>query len=867
MKHKYNLAAFILYCIFSLSLGEGRGEVFAQSTWQKVIYKNPSPFGTCTRPTNDSGFVILGRNDMLNTIALQKIDKNGKQQWTKSLKTNKKEIEGNAIMPARDGGYIIVGGERAVGGPMLGRILKVNNAGEIDWANKYGEDIKDWTVFNSVDTTNDGGYIVFGSTTKYGLGGLHNEWDMYLAKLDKLGNVLWSKTYGRAALGDFGYCVKQTKDGGYILAGDVEYLDSNPACLNCRGAAILLKTNSLGVMQWVKTYGYESWWDKEPGVYRGNGFFQNVIETADSGFLATGSWVVKTDESGRLKWSTIYYTPTTDEGDGFSIRKEELTDMVQEKDGGYVFPITESLGGSHLTKINNAGSVQWSKYYGRPGSYPFNDFYYSSGFIPAENDGGYVLLGNDKDTIQSIIKTDSLGNSGGCELSTAIRTVTITDSIISPPYVNVSRSGSDVTTWASVLTDYTYKDSSLCITPPVTAVFRADNGCITDSVFFRNTSVAFTYNWDFGDSASGGENASNSFEPKHKYPALGTYNATLTVGDGKGNFSSITHTVTIVSNEFMTISENVSICVGSSVQLTASGACCGTLWSPGTFLNDSTLSDPVATPTITTQYIATSNNSYCYDFDTLTISVLSLNPTISSDISICEGTSTSLSASLGFNYIWNTGSSASSITVTPTVSSTYSLVVSDKVCNDSLFVKVFVSPVTKVEAGTNITINQGLVVELNATSSENVKWFPADGLSCINCFNPTVSPTKTTTYYVTSESAGICALTDSITIVVLNCDEIFIPNAFSPNNDGNNDIVSIHSDCLKEFVFKIFDRWGNKVFETDKITEAWDGKYSPALFSTSSGKMLDPAVFVYYLDGITFSGVIVTQKGNISLIR
>ncbi len=97
-------------------------------------------------------------------------------------------------------------------------------------------------------------------------------------------------------------------------------------------------------------------------------------------------------------------------------------------------------------------------------------------------------------------------------------------------------------------------------------------------------------------------------------------------------------------------------------------------------------------------------------------------------------------------------------------------------------------------------------------------------------------------------------------IKLLNeCGELFVPNAFSPDNNGENDMECVYGKCIKSVIFSIYDRWGEKVFETDNINNCWDGVYK--------GKKMNTAVFVYYLRATLNDGEEVIKKGNISLFR
>jgi gliding motility-associated-like protein len=108
-----------------------------------------------------------------------------------------------------------------------------------------------------------------------------------------------------------------------------------------------------------------------------------------------------------------------------------------------------------------------------------------------------------------------------------------------------------------------------------------------------------------------------------------------------------------------------------------------------------------------------------------------------------------------------------------------------------------------------------------------------------------------------------CSNTDSVSVVVkeVTCEEpvIYIPNAFTPNGDNNNDFVYVRGNTIRELEFKIYDRWGEKVFETTDPKKGWDGYYK--------GKLATPAVYVYYVEAICFDNQRFFKKGNITLIK
>jgi gliding motility-associated-like protein len=122
---------------------------------------------------------------------------------------------------------------------------------------------------------------------------------------------------------------------------------------------------------------------------------------------------------------------------------------------------------------------------------------------------------------------------------------------------------------------------------------------------------------------------------------------------------------------------------------------------------------------------------------------------------------------------------------------------------------------------------------------------------------------ETTNYLVTATDENGCTDNDSVLITVEDIGNIFVPNSFSPNADGANDIYAIYGarpEYLREFYFTIYDRWGEKVFETNDPTFTWDGAFK--------GKILKPTVLVYYMKYVLLgSDSVDVRKGTITLIQ
>ncbi len=270
---------------------------------------------------------------------------------------------------------------------------------------------------------------------------------------------------------------------------------------------------------------------------------------------------------------------------------------------------------------------------------------------------------------------------------------------------------------------------------------------------------------------------------------------------------------------------------------------------------------PYSTPGTFTVTLIASNGTTT---DTST-QVVTIHPkpvaSITGNDTICAGLSTTLTGAGGGTYSWNTGATTAPINVSPPTNTTYTLIVSNGPCFDTTTQNVVVIPGPTVSAGNDTTINIGGSVTLNATGSGTTyTWSPSGSLSCSVCPNPTANPTQTTEYIVTTTNANGCKTYDTVIVfVTLDCGEVYVPNFFSPNGDGKNDFECVYGYCIQTLDFAIYDRWGEKVFETTDPKLCWDGSYH--------GKMMNTAVFVYYLKATLLNGQVVTQKGNITLDR
>ncbi|MBA3649870.1 MAG: PKD domain-containing protein [Chitinophagales bacterium] len=310
------------------------------------------------------------------------------------------------------------------------------------------------------------------------------------------------------------------------------------------------------------------------------------------------------------------------------------------------------------------------------------------------------------------------------------------------------------------------------------------------------------------------------------------------------------------------------VCAEKMTQLNASGGI-SYFWIPGRGLSDSTISNPLAsiTSSITYSVFVTDSND-CSALDSIH---LELEPLISSfaygDTTICEGDEASLHAGGGTYYAWFPSNLVSDPTIanpttSPPVTTTFTVTVSDGVCyTDTFNINVQTEEIPFISAGADVTISSGESYSVPASASQGTyQWSPPEGLSCTDCLNPVASPEQTTTYTVTvSDSIG-CKTSDDITVVIGCENAVFVPNAFTPNGNGKNDILYVRAAGLSKLhFFRVYSRWGKIIFESDDIEKGWDGNLN--------GKPMPPGVFLYTLEAECGNGTLIQKQGNITLIR
>jgi gliding motility-associated-like protein len=234
---------------------------------------------------------------------------------------------------------------------------------------------------------------------------------------------------------------------------------------------------------------------------------------------------------------------------------------------------------------------------------------------------------------------------------------------------------------------------------------------------------------------------------------------------------------------------------------------------------------------------------------------------LGNDTLLCNTPEFTLSQPGLSNYLWQDGSEDAAFT--PTTTGLYTLQASNlDGCLDADTISIQFVNASVIITATPSSILLGDTIQLSATGGESYSWNQEDELSCLSCANPFANPTETTTYIVTAIDSFGCRISDTIRIEVdILCNEPFIPTIFSPNGKGNqvNETFCIFSDCVEQFKLVIHNRWGEKIFESEDISQCWDGTFKGSEAATGT--------YAFNLYIKRANETIVSKTGTITLVR
>lgn len=418
MKSKYLLIIFLSPFI-----------LFSQTNpptiqWQNCLGGTMRDLAQSVIETFDGGYIVSGYTESNDSDVIGshgnsdcwivKLNNIGGVQW-KTCYGGAGVDYAFSIQQTSDSGYIVAGTTTSNNGDITGNhggngdvlVLKLNNAGIIQWQKCLGGSSQDWA--NSIVQTYDGGYIVAGlsSSNDGDVTGNHGGPDFWIVKISSVGTIQWQKSLGGSG-GEQATSIQQTTDSGYIVAG---LTDSNNGDVSGNHGGFdywIVRLSITGIIQWQKCFG---------GL--GNEIAHSVQQTNDYGFIIAGSsfsndsdvtgnhgnndyWIVKLDSTSAIQWQKSL-GGTNDES-AYSIQQTTNSGyIVVGQSNSFDGDVTGNHGGYDfwLVNLNSSGSIQWQKCYG--GS---NDDMAHS--IQQTSDGGFILTG-----YSSSNDSDVTGNHGG----------------------------------------------------------------------------------------------------------------------------------------------------------------------------------------------------------------------------------------------------------------------------------------------------------------------------------------------------------------------------------------------------------------------------------------------------------------------
>lgn len=292
-------------------------------------------------------------------------------------------------------------------------------------------------------------------------------------------------------------------------------------------------------------------------------------------------------------------------------------------------------------------------------------------------------------------------------------------------------------------------------------------------------------------------------------------------------------------------------------------------WTPANVFNFANIRNPLYTATDTANIkLTVKTPAGCIGEDTRVINVIPNNfITISNDTGICPGYTPQLHVSGGDIYRWTPALWLSNDTIPdpvamPQVTTTYTVYATNNAfgCRDTGMVTVTVYPRAVISLPDSVQLYPGESYSINPGGNcLYFQWFPPAGLSSANISNPVATPEVNTRYFVTASTESGCVTNDSMDINVALESMIDMPNAFSPGSAPNDIFKPVYRGNVQLTYLRVYDRWGQKVFESNNINNGWDG--------TFNGKPQGLGVFVYEVEAKLPSGKIFKKQGNVTLIR
>jgi gliding motility-associated-like protein len=390
------------------------------------------------------------------------------------------------------------------------------------------------------------------------------------------------------------------------------------------------------------------------------------------------------------------------------------------------------------------------------------------------------------------------------------------------------------------------------VVPPVTLSSTSSMICVGDST---SLNVVNSLGTNFSWTPASGLNSISILNPKASPTTTTSYIITA-----KDSFCTAIDTVvvSVYSNQTTIIPKTGQLCVGDSVQLTTDSSYVSYAWSTGQ------TSSAVEVNHAGPFSVTTIDKHGCKGKDSIEVTAFSKVPLIERDTAVCLKHGVQLYADSGsYTYLWlpASGLNINNVydpTAIPMVTTTYTVTVTNGPCvsKDSITITVKPIPYVKIIPD-SVMIIPGASVTLNATGSPPFNWSPSIGISCTECPSPTVAPDSNTVYYAQVADSDGCIAIDSAIVDIEPT--IYVPNSFTPNGDGKNDVFRPKFQGYISMEVYIFNRWGQLIYKWNTLDGGWDGTYE--------GRKAQEDTYVYMLKAVDYTKNLVQKIGSVTLLK
>jgi len=310
------------------------------------------------------------------------------------------------------------------------------------------------------------------------------------------------------------------------------------------------------------------------------------------------------------------------------------------------------------------------------------------------------------------------------------------------------------------------------------------------------------------------------------------------------------------------VQATADICLGTSLQLSASGALTYE-WSPNYNISNTQIPNPFVAPTVDTTYIVSFTNACGTALDQVQVFVHEVEAITRADTSVCPEEPVALWATGGDFYTWSPtirleNYQEASTIATPTKSTYYTVTVTDEFgCSDSTGFHISVFDYPKLTVSADVIAVSGDIIPIWAEGDGSIEWFPKSFITCATCASTEVYPPINTNYTAVLTDDNGCKIQDDVYISFEPI--IYVPNVFTPDgNDYNNTFKAVTQNIV-EFEMTIFNRWGEIVFKSFDVDGEWDGYYN--------GRLSQDGVYVWVIDYVDLNGKKEQLIGHVSILK